>query len=132
MRRTGCRAGLVGAALLLAAVPVVSSASTGALLCPVAGTSRPWQLLPVPAFAPPQGVDAADALTAAAVGPLDATVQIVTNGSTVKGSNSNGCGWLDVFSLDATGSASGGVSGAVSVITALTVLPGGGGLLAVR
>lgn len=97
----------------------------------MAGTGRPWQPVAIPAFVGVQGVRTVDAVTVAATNPQAPQQVLVSNGTTIQASSSNGCDWRSVLALAATPSSAGMPSGVTATIESMAILPTGAGVVAV-
>ncbi|GAC1442247.1 MAG: hypothetical protein NVS3B26_08610 [Mycobacteriales bacterium] len=86
----------------------------------------------IPAFPGVQGVTTADEVSAYAQGVADPSRVLVTNGTTVTGSQSQGCSWSRVLTLTAAPSDATIPSGVSARIRVLALLASGRGLAAVQ
>jgi photosystem II stability/assembly factor-like uncharacterized protein len=102
------------------------------LKCPAAAAAGAWQRLAVPPFPVADGVAAVDEVRSLAVDPTLPQRVLASNGTTVTGSYSHGCAWQDLLTLDAAPSPELPVSGAISTIVGIGLLPAGRTLLAVQ
>lgn len=124
---------MVAALVALSAVGAGTSlALSGPLRCGAASGSAPWQSVSIPAFPSVSGVATTDTVQAYAEGSADPSQVLVTNGTTVAASPSNGCSWARVITLPAVSSDPSMPSGATARIRLLALLPSGRGLLAVQ
>lgn len=102
------------------------------LTCPAAGASGVWQLIPVKPFPSVENVATVDELAAVAVDAALPQRILATNGTTLSSSYSHGCAWQDVLTLEAVPSLELPLSGVTAQVVAVTAMPAGRAVLAVR
>jgi hypothetical protein len=125
------RAALILVLASLSVVAVPAGAGAPALRCGSASTQSPWQAVPIPAFPGVPNVQTQDKVTLDAVDPRRPERLLVSNGTTIQASSTNGCDWRRVTTLDANPPSTATPSGVTARFVALLLVPQGRALAAV-
>jgi hypothetical protein len=132
MRAARWRTASAAAALLIGLSPAVSSGFAPAIACRDVVSIGPWQRIPIPRFAPVEGVDSADVVTSYGVASTRPQHVVATNGKRLAVSDTGGCSWSDGLSLALAPTSDVPLTGASSTIVSTVALPSGRVLAAIR